>query len=186
MKSLASGILSPVSVIAFSPDGATLATGGNWGTVGLWNSKTGAGLGQAKKLSGSVCGLVFVEKGQTLLAGSNGGLYRIEVSTGRLSKTRIGPTKLNGFAVGPSEKQLLSRVDNQAQLWNLDTGQPMGELTPDEGSFLDAVFSPDGKTVLTGGTDGAAKLWSAETGELISELSGCLGSTGNRIFDPAS
>ncbi|WP_442510204.1 protein kinase domain-containing protein [Novipirellula sp. SH528] len=257
-----------VSDIAFSPDGATLATGGIWGWVGLWDTTTGAALGQQHQLSGSVCGLVFVDEGRTLLAGSiSGGLYRIEVSTGRLLKSRVGPTKMNGFTLGPTQKQFLSRVENQLQLWDLDTGQPLGEpmlhedvirdvrfspdgriavsasadksariwdltqntsrhipikldsnlppgaafcpeharivtagrtarvldttngellleLKPKEGYFLDTIFSPDGKTVLTGGTDGAARLWDVETGEMISELLGHTRDVRSVAFSP--
>ncbi len=242
--------------VAFSPDGSVLATGGSSGSVGLWDSTTGAAIGQPQKLNGGICGLVFVDGGQTLLAGSTqGGLYRMEVATARFSGSRVGPTKMNGFILRPTGKQFLSRVENQLQLWDLETGQPLGEpmlheaeirdvrfspngriavsasvdksariwdlapdtsryipiklnanlppgiafcpgrsriitaaitarvldltngellfeLKPKVGTFRDAIFSPDGETVLTGGTDGTATLWDAETGEMISELLG--------------
>ena len=55
-----------------------------------------------------------------------------------------------------------------ARLWDAATGKPIGRpLMHQGGSSIAVAFSPDGKTVLTGGDDQTARLWDAATGEPI-------------------
>ena len=56
---------------------------------------------------------------------------------------------------------------------NLGSGQarlhPAKERFDHPGRVWAAAFSPDGKTILTGGADNTARLWNADTGQPIGE-----------------
>jgi WD40 repeat protein len=75
---------------------------------------------------------------------------------------------LTAIAFRPDGKAFVTAgVDHTAQLWDADSGAPIGEPLGHKGHVLTAVFSPDGRTLLTGSADKTARLWNAETGEPI-------------------
>src|SRR5437868_6479344 len=53
-------------IVAFSPDGKTLASGGNDELIGLWNPSTGAELRRFKGHDDGVNALAFAPDGKTL------------------------------------------------------------------------------------------------------------------------
>ena len=55
--------------------------------------------------------------------------------------------------------------DGAARLYDIATGQPIGQPLRHIGPVLTAAFSVDGRQIVTGGGDGAARLWDAETTE---------------------
>lgn len=94
-----------------------------------------------------------------MLAGSLGGLYLFETATAQFSTSRVGPTKMDGFILHPTEKQFLSRVENQLQLWDLKTGQPLGEPMLHEAKIRDVKFSQNGRTAVSASMDKSARIW---------------------------
>ena len=56
-------------------------------------------------------------------------------------------------------------------IWDVETGEKLREFEQPIG-IIDAVFAPDGKTILATGRDNIARLWNADTGALIRELRG--------------
>ena len=52
--------------------------------------------------------------------------------------------------------------DGTARLWDASSGQPVGAFKGRWSSIVDAVFSPDGKTIATACYDGTVRLYSTE------------------------
>jgi hypothetical protein len=57
-------------------------------------------------------------------------------------------------------------------LWDWRTRTPRAELRGHQGWVTSAVFSPDGRRVVSGGADGVIKFWDVETGHELMTLRG--------------
>jgi WD40 repeat protein len=59
---------------------------------------------------------------------------------------------------------------DKVAVWDIDTRQKITEFDAGEIQAHDAIFSPDGKFVLTGHDGGTARLWDAQTGHSMGVL----------------
>src|ERR1700756_1571822 len=77
-------------------------------------------------------------------------------------------------AFSPDGRRIVSADgDKSLQLWNPDTGQPIGhQLTGHTGMAEIVVFSPDGHLIASGSDDRTIRLWNADTGEQVTQLTG--------------
>ena len=71
-------------------------------------------------------------------------------------------------AVAAGDPDLAARRAGQPGRVAASSRPTQGGLSHD-GPVEAAAFSPDGKTVLTGGDDGTARLWDAATGQPIGQ-----------------
>jgi len=71
----------------------------------------------------------------------------------------------------PDGKRILTGSgDRTAQLWDAETGKPIGEALRGHQDFVrTAKFSRDGKRIVTASADKTARLWDAEIGQPIGE-----------------
>jgi WD40 repeat protein len=156
----------PVSRIAFSPDGHTIAVGSD--VLGLFNADTGTSIGSiltgATKLT-LVTAVAFSPDGHRIATGRGDGPVQLwDAGTGaQLGPTRTGHTgAVAGAAFSPDGRQIATvSADGTLRLWNATVGQPM--LRP--GVRLQSVaFSPDGRRVAASG-DTAILQWDVGTGQ---------------------
>jgi WD40 repeat protein len=142
--------------VAFSPDGATLATGHFQSLVRLWNVADGAlvrtfGPGGA---SGSVNALAYTSDGSLLVTAWSDGFVRVFDSQGNLVRS-MGPAGQalstvaisadNQFALAGGESGLL-------QLWRIDTGASVYSFTGGA-RVTEARFTPSGFAFYAGRSD---------------------------------
>ena len=178
LKAIFEGHTDFVWLVAFSPDGQTLASGSWDRTIRLWNPQT---LRQETTLIGHtdyVLSVAFSPDGQTLA--SAGGDTTIRLWDPRTGELKTMPTEhrdwITSVAFSPDGKTLATGgADGRILLRNTDTGQLKETLTQHatviENVVESLAFSPDGKTLATGSRDNKIiRLWDPHTGQLKSTL----------------
>jgi WD40 repeat protein len=175
--------------IAVSPDGKMLATGQDKPAgVQLWDAVTGKALGKPISLPGAPWHVAFSHTGDFLVIASydesreRNAIRFWDVVSRRpfgepiLLRETIGDSRLlDRLAFSPDGQRLVTfRAPGGRErvlgirLWEVPTGKPIGDLL-DTNHVRIAVFSPDGKTLLTGSDEPPheVRLWDAQAGKPI-------------------
>jgi WD40 repeat protein len=163
-----------INCVAFSPGGDLCATGGNDHSIWLWKTATGERLhriGGAHK--NAVTSLAFASESLLLSAGGDNQMIAWKVEPGE-GPVRVDSSDRRGgdvaqLGVSPDGKRALFDQGKVLGVLSLEERQIVGTLQnpPGADNFTTmALFSPDGKTILTTGRDaGRVQLWRAPPAE---------------------
>jgi WD40 repeat protein len=171
------GLPFEIESLAFSPDGQTLAVGGNFSAVQLWNVTTRTRTGSLAGVGiGSGCpitSLAFSPDGKTLTAGSPSGTVVWDVAA---RKQIQGPFGAEDNVYSSATFSLAGRllaVSNglTLQLWHIPSRQQIGapfssNKNPDDLVYAVAI-SPDSQVLAIGNADGTVQLWDIATDQEI-------------------
>jgi WD40 repeat protein len=139
------------TVVALSPDGVTVLTGGGL-TARLWDASTGAERSVSLHHDAAIARAVFALGGQVVLTTDATGCVRCwDASTGQALGSSFQARPNSPFVVNDHAKLVLTaRVDGTPALWAIPSGKELGPLENHAGDWTCAAFSPDGKMALLG------------------------------------
>ena len=179
----------PAAVLGLSPDGRLLVTGGNDGSLRLWDAaKLAAGqegphLARLAKGEGGITGAVFTPDGARVLASEiSEPVIRVWDAKTRQKVHSFDtnqPVQIHRLAVSPDGRTLAVGTgvwdnarphDAAITLWQLPDGAPLRLVRSDLScvTFLD--FHPDGKLLASAHLDGSLRLWNADDGRLVRDF----------------
>lgn len=161
------------TVLAFAPDGLTLATSGYDGAVRLWDIATGRPLRMLGGANGTVWTLDYSPDGRKLAAAGEDKRVRIwRAADGRLLHTLRGHER-NVWEVrfSPDGRRLASgSFDSTARLWDAATGAPLATLKDHEQAVVGLAWSPDGRWLATSGDDSTIRLRRSADGKAVRRI----------------
>ena len=187
------------TVLAFSPDGGTLAVAnvawsyafGSWGWVTLRDAATGEIKHELRGHPGGVYSLAYSADGRTIASGGHfdeiNGQWSPTVclwdaATGaRLRSLEAYKWEVDSLALSPDGGTLaVASEDGRFTFWDTATGTQKRQVEGHSGPISSVAFSPDGGTVATGNRGshwgwrwaGVVRLWNATTGAQIITLEG--------------
>lgn len=174
--------------LAFSPDSSHFATGGEDGSISLWNRETANLLSTLPGHSDVVVSLVYSPDGKIFASASLDGTIRLWGAVDKLPKrTFAGHTRnFDLLAYSPNGKTFASRTKNGSIIVrDVDTFKHKFTLTVDtnDEDILQTVekrnrrtdaerinvplaYSPDGTTLATADMNSTIRLWDTESGKL--------------------
>jgi WD40 repeat protein/serine/threonine protein kinase len=129
---------------AFRHDGNVLATGGDNGSVGLWDVSGAAGGQKPTRLR------------------------ELTGHTGRLNSVAFRPDgrQLASSSTGSPD----GRQPGEVYLWDADTGRRVGQLSGPKTSVLSLAWRPGGQQLATLAGDGTLQVWEPATGTEVRSL----------------
>ncbi len=165
------------SAVAFSPDGALLASGSGDGTVLLWRPSVSSAISLPTAMNTVLDSAVFSPDGTVVFAGSlNGKVYVLDAKTGGFigtlstSTLNLDNSPIESLALGDG-MLAAGRHDGTIVLWDVNTHGDLSSLLSEpplvhfaSAPSLDKILlSADGRVLAAGG-ETTVELWDVTSG----------------------
>ncbi|HEX5836593.1 MAG TPA: BTAD domain-containing putative transcriptional regulator, partial [Anaerolineales bacterium] len=174
-----------VNHIAFSPDGAQIASAGEDKSVKIWDVATGQLLLTLTGHKDIVSSVAFSPDGTELATGSWD--HSVKVWDARTGVELLSFSEYSEpaeAAFSPDGTRLVISFGEGAEVRELSTGGQLFTVSGHTSLVERVLFSPDGEQIATVSIDGTVKLWSAQSGTELMTLAGHTSSVFSAAFSP--
>jgi WD40 repeat protein/tetratricopeptide (TPR) repeat protein len=157
-----------IAVLAFNPDGGTLAAGSADGSVAVMDVATRTRRTTLRAADGEVLSLAFLPGGRAIAAGTSRGIVKVHdlaAKKARLLRPESGGP-ITALAVSRDGRALVlgqggTKGENGTiELWDVEAGRRLANVPSGDREARSLTFTPDGRTVASA-HEGAAYAWEA-------------------------
>jgi RNA polymerase sigma factor (sigma-70 family) len=168
---------------SFAPDGKTMATQTDSGTLSVWDVATGKKLRELTQDAGYDGVVAFAPDGKSLISVGDADLYFWDPATGReTAHWNCGAYGMvHCLAVAPDGKSVAwgGSWDGSVHFGDGVTGKELRHF--DTGGIKALAFSPDGKRLVTSAGN-RVRVWDTATGKDVCPADGLLGGVNHLAF----
>ena len=160
-----------VTWLSFAPDGRTLAASGFDGAVRLWDVGSGHLMRTLSGHSASIWGMTYSPDGRFIFTGGDDAkTIQWDAVTGRKVREFTNyKEEAIGETVSPDGRLLYTGSgpkDTVIKVFDIATGKPLPDIAGHSDGVQAIVFTPDGKSFVSGSNDGTMKFWDSATRSL--------------------
>lgn len=166
MRATLAGHDGPIWTAAIAPDGRTVATGSDDGTIRWWDTADGRPRAVRPAHRGAVYSVAFAHTGKFLASGGGDGVLKRWSAAGQEEEAAYKHSGgIRRIAVAPDDATIaVVRTDQTVELWDVAAGKKRAALRGDGATIFVANYAPDGRTLATGDFGGVIKLWDPTNG----------------------
>jgi WD40 repeat protein len=180
----------------FSPDSRHIVTACDDDSIPrVWNATSGELLITLKGHTSNVRNAEFSLDGQRIVTASDDGTARVwSATSGELLASLQGDGTIWRAIFSPDGQRVLTAsLEHTARVWNPTTGKLLFTTMRIQNGYptwsgydpvQHAVFSPDGKFILTAGDGNTARVWNAVNGDLLATLQDDTSDITDAVFSP--
>lgn len=176
----------PLFATAFSPDGATVATAGENGTVYTWSGETGLPIDTMQGQGAAIAALVFDADNDVVAAAKNNSLivwdvdpqWRLERVIGATDAPDVFVDRVTALAFSSDGKLLATgggepSRSGELKIWNAQNGELVREVPEAHSDTIFALeFSRDGQYIASCAADRFMKVFEVGTGNFVRSFEG--------------
>ncbi len=164
-----------VRSVALSPDGRLAVSGGDDGTVRVWDLLRRQPVHCLTGHTAAVMSVAFDPQGRSLVSAGWDGTARIwDIATGRLLQCLTGPGEtMKCVAFAPDGRRLLTTGDDRCiHMWDASRGERLGYLHGHTDFVQGLGFTADSRYAVSGSDDGTVRVWDLAVGKEVHCLRG--------------
>jgi sugar lactone lactonase YvrE len=162
-----SGHTAAVNTLAFSPDGALLASAGADNTIRLWNPADGASVAVLEAHTAAINALAFSPDGMLLASGSSDGMVILwDVAARTLANTpQEAGSAVRVLAFSPDGALLASAggdditQDYAIHIWDAVSGEELASLAGHTDRVGGLAFNAEGTVLISVSSDKSVRFW---------------------------
>jgi WD40 repeat protein len=158
----------------FSADDRWILTASDDCTARLWDADSGNEIGILTGHQSGLCGAAFSPDNTRIVTSSDDGSARVWEAIEAMDVDTTSPRRavVSNLAFSPDGTRILASDEEVVRILDAATGRNIQTLQGHTDRVTSAVFSGDGRRILTASHDGTARVWDAVTGATLRTLAG--------------